>query len=163
MNRIVLEIFAALALTMAAIIALAAGARAGDIEVGQAFARASATQGAKTASLYMTLTNRGSSPDRLVGVATEAAPMAYVHETTDADGVTEMRRADGIELASGASVAFKPGGRHIMLMGLRAPLQKGETLRLQLTFEKSDSLKIAVPVAGVAADGPDQAAGSSGN
>lgn len=163
MNRIVLEIFVALALTMAAIIAFAAGARAGDIEVTEAFARASATPGAKTASLYLTLANRGTLPDRLVAVATPAAQMAHVHETMNAEGVMKMRMADGIELAPGASVMLKPGGLHIMLMGLRAPLKKGETLELRLTFEKSDALKIVVPIAGVAADGPDQAAGSSGN
>ncbi len=163
MNRIVLEIFAAVALTMAAIIALAAGARAGDIEVGQAYARASATPGARTASLYLTLTNRGFSPDRLVAVATEAAQMAHVHETQNTDGVMKMRMADGIDLAPGASVALKPGGLHIMLMGLRAPLKKGETLELRLTFETSDEMKITVPIGGVAANSPDQAAGSSGN
>ena len=69
----------------------------------------------------------------------------------------------GIELAPGASVMLKPGGLHIMLMGLRAPLKTGETLELRLTFETSDEMKITVPIGGVAANSPDQAAGSSGN
>ena len=163
MNRIVAEFFLAVALTMAAIIALASGARAGNIEVTEAFARASATPGAKTASLYLTLSNRGSSPDRLVAVATSAASMAHMHETENAGGVMKMRMVQGIDLAPGASVALKPGGMHIMLMGLRAPLKQGETLEMKLSFQNSDELKITVPIAGVAADGPGQAAGSSGN
>lgn len=162
MNRLVLEIFAAAALTMAAIIAFAAGARANDIVVTQAFARASATPAAKSASVYLTLTNHGSEPDRLIAVATEAAQMAHVHETASAEGVMKMRPVDSIDLAPGSTVVLQPGGMHIMLMGLRAPLKKGQTLELRLTFEKSGGLKIAVPIAGVAADGPDQAAGSSG-
>ena len=61
------------------------------------------------------------------------------------------------------AVALKPGGLHIMLMGLRAPLKKGASLELSLIFEKAgDKMTVTVPVAGVAADSPDQAAGSSG-
>ena len=95
-------------------------------------------------------------------VSTTKAQMAHVHESANSNGVMKMRMLDGVALAPGASVAFKPGGLHIMLMGLRSPLTQGQTLKLTLTFAKSDALVVTVPIAGVAADRPDQASGSTG-
>ncbi len=47
-----------------------------------------------------------------------------------------------------------PGGLHIMLMGLKAPLQQGGSLTLDLTFEHAGAVTVQVPVGGVAATGP---------
>ena len=162
MRKLIIELIAAAALTAAAILALAPGARASDIVVTGAFARASATPAARTASVYLSLTNRGTVPDRLVALASAAARRAEVHETVTEDGVMKMRAAASIDLPPGSTVALAPGGRHIMLSGLASPLARGASLELTMTFETAGEVKVVVPIAGVAADRPDQAAGSSG-
>jgi hypothetical protein len=69
---------------------------------------------------------------------------------------------EAVTLPAGERVALEPGGLHIMLMGLKAPLKKGETIELILTFAKAGQVKLEVPVAGVAANAPDQAGPSGG-
>lgn len=159
MRRLTLEIAAALGLTLAAILALATGARANDIEVTNAFARASATDAAMAGSAYLTLVNHAAAADTLVAVATDAASAATVHQTVADGDVMSMPPVERLEVGAGATVTMQPGGLHIMLMGLKAPLRRGGTIRLRLTFEHGGELAVEVPVAGVAANGPDQPSG----
>ena len=153
---------AAATLTIAAILPLAPGVRASDIMVSQAFARASATPAAKAGSAYLTLANHGSNADRLIRITAAAAQTAGLHETVTENGVMMMRAVDSVELPPGAVIEFKPGGLHVMLSGLTSPLKQGETLSLTLRFETAGEVKVTVPVAGVAAQSPDQTTGASG-
>jgi hypothetical protein len=139
---------------LAAILASPPGVLASDVAVTGAFARASASSRATTAAAYFTVTNRGVAPDRLIAIAAEGAAMAQIHESRSKNGIAAMEMLAAIELAPSATVAMKPGGLHVMLMGLAAPLRKGDTLALELTFEKAGRLTVAVPVRGVAATGP---------
>jgi copper(I)-binding protein len=154
MRKHIIEIAAAIALTLGAILASAPGVLANDVMVISAFARASATPSATTAAAYLTLTNHGGQVDRLTAVTTEAADMAHIHSTTTVDGVTSMGSMGVLEIGPGQTVSMQPGGTHIMLMGLKAPLKKGSTLTLVLTFEKAGQVMAEVPVGGVAANGP---------
>ncbi len=63
-----------------------------------------------------------------------------------------MEPVEALDLAPGQTVEMKPGGLHIMLMGLKAPLKKGGKLILELSFEKAGKITVEVPVAGVAAN-----------
>ena len=76
MRKLVLEIIAATALTLCSILASTPGVLANDVMVMDAFARASATSMAKAGAVYMTLTNHGATPDRLLAASTPAAVRA---------------------------------------------------------------------------------------
>lgn len=154
MRRLVLELTVAIGLTVAAVISVVHAAHAGDVMVSDAFARASATPVAKTGALYFTIHNDGSTPDQLTAIRTDAADMAMLHETVEENGVVSMRHVEALTIAPKAAVALTPKKMHVMLMGLKAPLKKGESLSVTLTFEKAGNVQVNVPVGGVAADSP---------
>ena len=137
---------------LTAALAFVAGAHAADIEVTDAFARASATPKAASAAAYVSFKNKGAA-DRLVMVTTQQAAMAHIHESKTVDGVMSMEMVDAVEIGAGGTFEMKPGGFHIMLMGLKAPLVKGGTLKMEMTFERNGKMSIEMPVAGVAAGG----------
>ena len=154
MRKLALQFAAAIALTLGAIVALAAPSRASDITVSAAFARASATSSAKTGVAYFTITNTGSAPDRLITVASAAAGMVMLHESAVTDGVATMRHIETLAIAPGESAVLAPNGLHAMLMDLKAPLKKGSTIAMTLAFEKAGEVVVQIPVGGVAQDGP---------
>lgn len=152
MRQLVIEIIAATALTFAAIIASATGAHAGDVAVTDAFARASASPAATSAAAYLTIENSGDQADHLLSVTTPAAQSASLHRTVVTGDVVKMEEVSALALPAHGSVQMKPGGLHIMLMGLAAPLRKGDAIEVTLGFEHAPSVTVAVPVGGVAAD-----------
>ncbi|MEZ5741013.1 MAG: copper chaperone PCu(A)C [Burkholderiaceae bacterium] len=97
-------------------------------------------------------------PLRLVGVSTDVAETAEVHEMTLIDNVMRMRRIDGIALEAGKPLELRPGGYHLMLMGLHQPLSEGEQLNLTLHFEDANGgrrdLPVVVPVRALTAAMP---------
>jgi hypothetical protein len=155
MRRLTLEIVAATALTLGAILSLASGANASDVMVSSAYARASAVSTAKAGSVYMTVMNHGAETDRLIGIRTDAARTASLHETVTENGVTSMSEIKTLDLAPGAVQELKPNGMHVMLTGLNGPLKSGSTIKLTLVFERSGEIAVDVPVGGVAASGED--------
>jgi copper(I)-binding protein len=159
MTHRILEFTAAILLTLAAILSSVPAAHASDIVVSGAFARASASPLITSGAIYLTIANPGPDGDRLLGASTPAAADASFHESLMADGVMKMEMRDSIEVPAGGTVEFKPGGLHIMLMGLTAPLKEGARIDLTLRFEKAGQLTVLVPVASIAAT---QAPGASG-
>lgn len=154
MHRLVLQIAAATALTIAAIFAFVAAAHAADIAIEGAFARASATPAAKAGAVYFTIVNKGEAADRLVAVETDAAGMAMLHENKVVDGVASMEHIDAIDVPPKAEVKLAPSGTHVMLTDLKAPLKKGEELHLTLTFDKAGKIALDVPIGSVTATAP---------
>lgn len=159
MRRPILELSAAIALTIGAIIASASHGMANDVMVMSAFARASATPAAKAGAAYVTLMNHGGETDRLLAISTPAAAMAEVHVTRVDGDIVKMEPAGSIDVPAGGTVEMKPGGLHVMMMGLKAPLKQGGTVELTLSFEKAGDVTVVVPVGSPAASGPDQASG----
>jgi copper(I)-binding protein len=132
-----------------------AAVTAGDLAITRPWSRAT-PGGATTAAGYLTITNRGATPDRLVSVSTPAAAKAELHQMTTKDGVMVMRPlSGGLTLAPGQAVTLAPEGIHLMMTGLKAPLNKGDTLPVTLVFEKAGRVEVALPVQGVGAPGPD--------
>lgn len=162
MRQFLIEVSAAIALTLGAIIASGTGAIASDMMVMNAYARASATPAARAGAAYITVMNHGGEADRLLSVSTPAATSAEFHTTVMEGDVMKMETVGPLELAPMATVEMKPGGLHVMLMGLKAPLKEGEKIELVLTFEKAGEVKVEVPVGTVAAGTHDQASGESG-
>ena|SRR5262245_58126317 len=154
MRRIILPLAFAAGLTIAAVIAVVVAAHAGDVMVSGAFARASATPAAKAGAVYFTIRNEAATPDKLTGVATEAAQSAMLHENFEENGVVSMRHVMELAIAAKETVRLTPKKLHVMLMGLKAPLKKGEHISLTLTFEKAGEVKVDIPVADVAAEQP---------
>ncbi|WP_119388836.1 copper chaperone PCu(A)C [Taklimakanibacter lacteus] len=154
MRRLILELSAAIGLTVAAAISVVQAAHAGDVMVSDAFARASATPVAKTGAVYFTIRNDGATPDQLTAIQTDAANMAMLHETVEENGVASMRHLGTLAIGPKETVALAPKKMHVMLMGLKAPLKKGDHLEVTLTFEKAGHVKVDVPVGDVAASGP---------
>jgi Uncharacterized protein conserved in bacteria len=107
-------------------------------------------QGGASAA-YLTIETGGAS-DRLVAAASPAAARVELHEHILEDGVAKMREvAAGIPVAPDAPAVLEPGGYHVMLMGLTAPLAEGDAIDLTLTFEAAGEITVTVPVRAMAA------------
>lgn len=138
--------FSATALTILAAAALAHGEA---VEVQNAWARAT-VKGQMATGAFMTLTaDHGA---RLVGASSPAAGVVQVHEMKMEAGVMKMAEVKGgLDLPAGKSVELKPGGFHVMLMDLKAPLTKGSTLPLTLILKDAHGAEVKqelqVPVA----------------
>lgn len=123
-----------------------------DIQISGAWARETVAGQTSTAA-YMTLANKGKGEDRLVSVAAPAPAAAMVHSTSNEGGVSRMRHIeDGLELPAGAVVQLAPGGTHVMVTGLPAPLKAGDTLKLTLRFDRSGERSLDVPVKSATGD-----------
>jgi hypothetical protein len=152
--------FAASALAVAgllsgfALFASSAGARAGDINVTSAWSRAT-VHGASVGVGYLTVENQGKEADRLTGGAADVADKIEVHETIMSGGVMQMRfLPNGLEIKPGATVTLKPGGFHLMLLGLKKILLPGEKIHLTLQFAKAGAVEVDAAVESVGAVGP---------
>ena len=93
---------------------------------------------------FMTLTS--SEEAKLVAVRTPAAKSVEIHASTEQHGIMQMQAVDTIALPAGRRVEFRPGGFHIMLLGLAKPLAAGETVPLTLTIEDSRGKRTKVEV-----------------
>jgi periplasmic copper chaperone A len=126
--------------------AFAQGTSNTSITVEQPWSRAT-PKGAKTGAVYMTLDNKSGSEDRLTGVSSDVADKLQIHEMKVENGVMKMRKvSDGLPIPAGGSVVLKPGGYHVMMIGLKKPLTAGEKISLTLTFEKAGDISVTVPV-----------------
>ena len=142
--------------------ALAQQAAPAPIEITQAWSRAT-PGGAPVGAGYLALTNRGAEADRLIGGSTEIAARIEVHEMSMDNGVMKMRElAGGLEVKPGQTVTLKPGGNHLMLMGLKRGLKEGERFKAQLEFAKGGKTEIEFVVQGMGAAGAPGAAPASG-
>lgn len=129
-------------------------AAAADLEVHHPWARASL--GAhQTGAAYLALVNFGESADRLVAVSTPAAKRAELHgHSMDDQGVMKMRPVEAIEVTPKSEAHLQPGGLHVMLMGLVAPLKEGDAFPMTLRFEKAGEIQVTVTVLAPTAMGP---------
>jgi len=117
----------------------------GIVTVSDAWVRAAAK--GRTTAAYLQIVNGRLSDDTLVGVSTDAAGKASLHETTtDDSGMTGMQPMDGIKVPAGKTVMLEPGGFHVMLENLTADLAAGSQVRLVLTFEQGGPLNVTAEV-----------------
>jgi len=94
--------------------------------------------GQTVAGAYMELTGKANA--RLIGVTTPLTKTAEVHHMKMENGVMKMSPVDGIDVSAGKTVRLASGGYHVMLMNLQKPLNAGDKVPLQLTFELTDKL-----------------------
>ena len=142
-----------------AIVAIASGAgqaqefKVGDLLIDHPWARASIGQ-AKAGAAYLVVSNRGTEADRITAADTPVAKRAEFHTHIMEGGVMKMRPVGAVEVAPGEPVVFQPGGLHVMLMGLKAPLKEGETFPLTLKFENAGQVEIQVKIGAPTATEP---------
>jgi hypothetical protein len=128
--------------------------KAGDLVISQAWSRAT-PGGAKVAGGFLTIENKGSVPDRLIGGSTDVAGKFEVHEMAMNNGVMTMRPLDkGLAIDPGKTVKLAPGGFHLMLMDLKSPLKQGDKVPVTLQFEKAGKVTLSLDVQGVGAAAP---------
>lgn len=125
----------------------------GSITVADAWSRATSPR-AEIGAGFLTIRNAGGQPDRLLSATSPRAKRVEIHTMTLDDGVMRMRQLpDGLEIPAGGENALAPGGNHIMLIGLKAPLKAGERIPATLRFARAGTVKVnfVVGAAGAAA------------
>ncbi|WP_439573342.1 DUF1775 domain-containing protein [Phreatobacter sp.] len=119
------------------------------IRIEQPWTRAT-PGGARVGGGYLRITNTGQAADRLVAGQVTFAERVEIHEMAVAGGVMTMRNLpDGLEIPAGQTVELKPGGYHVMFMGLRQPLTEGQVVKATLTFARAGTIEIDFRVGSV--------------
>jgi copper(I)-binding protein len=129
----------------------ACGASGPEIRVEEVWSRPAATMGGGEAggngAVFMRLVNRGREADRLIGAQTDVAEVVELHESTMEGDVMKMQPVEGgIEVPAKGDVELKPGGLHVMLIGLKQNLQEGDRFSVTLEFEKSGTQTVEAEV-----------------
>lgn len=123
-----------------------AAATIGDLAITSAWARAT-LPGQKSAGAYLIVTNHGTTADRLTGVASPSADKTEIHTMEVIKDVMTMRPVEGgLEIPAGGSVELKPGGYHIMFMGISEPFADGASVPVTLHFATAGEVELALPV-----------------
>ena len=134
----------AAALCLCAAAAFGHDFQAGSLTILHPYARATAPS-QPTGGGYLSIVNKGAD-DRLVSASSPRARSVQLHSMRMEGDVMHMREVDAIELPAGKTVELKPGGFHLMLVGLKAPLTAGQTFALKLVFEKAGAVSVDVKV-----------------
>lgn len=95
-----------------------------------------------TTAAYLTVRNTGPAADRLVSAACACAASVMTHATTTVNGVSRMSMEDGVAVPARAAVSFAPGGRHLMLTGVKRPIAAGDRISMVLQFEKAGRITV---------------------
>lgn len=101
---------------------------------------------ASAGAAFLTLDNGKGPDDRLLSAQGDVSTTVELHTHHMENGVMEMRKVDDIPVPAGKTVKLQPGGLHVMLIGLKAPLVEGETFPLTLNFEKAGAVTVEVAV-----------------
>lgn len=117
---------------------------AAELMVEKPFAR-SALQQQRNSAVFMQLTNKGSDA-AMVNASSDAADIVELHTHINDNGVMRMRKTDKIDLPSGKKVMLKPGGLHVMFIGLKRDLNVGEEVDVTLHFNDGSSKSITAPI-----------------
>lgn len=140
-------------LLLSATLLMLTGTAQAEVSVTSAFSRASAPT-AKAGAAFLTI-NIDAGNDKLLGGSSPVAEKVELHTHLMENGIAKMRPVEGgIAVSAGTPTELKPGGLHIMLIGLKAPLKQGESFPLTLSFEKAGTVTISVPVQGPGAKAP---------
>ena len=125
--------------------------RPAPVQVTGAWARATAP-GQNSGAVYLTIT--AAAADRLLSAASPDAHAAMLHQTTHMGAMSGMADMASAPIPAGGTLAFTPGGAHIMLMGLPHALRAGSRIGLDLTFAHAGTVHVSVPVQPITAAGP---------
>lgn len=134
----------------------------GGVTVSTPWARAT-PGGATVAGAFLGIKAAAGADDKLVAARSTVAGSVELHDHINDGGVMKMRRVDGIAIKGGDTVTLKPGGLHLMLMDLKAPLMAGDKVEVTLVFEKAGEVAVTAQIAPVGAAGPSEMGSGSGS
>ena len=118
----------------------------GSLKIGHPWARATPPT-APSGGGFLTVTNTGTTADRLVSATSPAAGQVQIHEMKMDGTIMRMRELEnGLEIPPGATVALAPGGLHLMMMGLKGPLKEATRVPVTLVFEKAGKIDVELSV-----------------
>lgn len=148
-----------LLLTLAVLATLASGLSVGadtaTITIEKAWSRAT-PPGVPVGAGYMTIRNRGQDNDQLIAVSSPAAGAVQVHQSLMVSGEAQMREQKALVVPAGGSLVLEPGGYHLMLLDLKAPLIAGQRVPVTLQFERAGAVTAQLLVGKAGAPGPEQ-------
>jgi len=119
--------------------------QAADLKIEDAMARA-VPPTAKMSAAFMTLTNNADTDLAVVSAESSVAKAVELHNNTMTDGKMKMRQVNQIDLPANQTTELKPGGQHVMLIGLNKALVEGETIDLTLNFSDGSSETMEIPI-----------------
>lgn len=131
---------------------LARAQQAVPVTITAAWTRATGAGG--TGAGYMTLRNTGTLPDRIVAARSPVARVVELHTHIRDGDVMRMRPVAAIDLPAGQEVRLQPGGLHLMLIQLTAPLRQGEKVPVTLVLERGGEVQVDLAVESAGARGP---------
>jgi periplasmic copper chaperone A len=141
--------FRALCLSIAVMTSFATGRVAADarcrVSADEPYLRETAP-GQANGVVFFVLHNGDAVPHTLVRVESAAAERVQLHTHVQSGGRLTMKQVAEVEVPVGGEVVFAPGGLHVMLLGLRAPLRAGETVAFDLVFEGGCKVSVRAPV-----------------
>lgn len=132
-------------LSASCLLAEAHSFKAGSIDIGHPWARATGA-GQPIGGAYLKLDNHGADDKLLSASADAVATSVQLHLMSMEGNVMKMRQVDDIALPAGKVVDLKPGAYHLMLVGLKAPLTAGAKFPMKLKFEKAGEVEVTVNV-----------------
>lgn len=140
------SLVAGLTLAVAATISVPAAAQSATApKIDHPYARAT-MPGQPNGGGYLKIDNAGGAADRLVAASADVSRTVELHTMKLEGDVMRMRQIDAIDVPAGQTVELKPGGMHLMFIGLKAPLKAGDSFPVKLRFEKAGERVVEVKV-----------------
>jgi periplasmic copper chaperone A len=119
----------------------------GDMAMGEAQPAGDAAGASMgNGAAYLVVRNAGTTEDRLIRAASDVAGAVELHTVEESNGVMAMRPVEAIDVPAGEVVELRPGGFHVMLVGLNRELRPGDTVALTLEFERAGSVDVRAAV-----------------
>lgn len=122
---------------------------AGSVSVMNPYARAVAA-GHPNSAAFMVLNNTSSQDRALVNARSSVSKVVELHTHKKEGGMMRMRQVEKMVIKAGSKTILKPGGLHIMFIGLKQQLTVGNNVDLELEFDNGEIVKLSVPVKKVA-------------
>lgn len=116
-----------------------------ELVISHPWSRATATN-QKVGAVFLEVQTKTGRPDRLIGASMPDAETVEIHDHIRDGDMMRMRRIDGVDIPAEGSAVLKPGGQHLMLIGLKVPLFEETVFPMTLVFEKAGSVEIEVIV-----------------
>src|SRR5215472_3629367 len=121
----------------------------GSIHITQPWSRAT-PKGATAGAGYITITNKGTTPDKVSCVSDDASAQCEIHS---------MTMEGGLEIKPGETVTLAPSGFHVMFRQLKHPLEQGKTVKATMKFDKAGTVEVEYPILAIGASAPGTASG----
>ncbi|MGA8051083.1 MAG: copper chaperone PCu(A)C [Burkholderiales bacterium] len=142
-----------IALSAALVAGTAWAQKKDNLEIDAPWTRAT-PPGASVAGGYASIRNRGAAPDKLVSASSSAADHVELHIMSMEGGVMRMQQVPSLEVPAGGELSLKPGGAHLMFIGVKAPFKTGEKVPVKLRFEKAGDVEVQLDVGTMGGSAP---------